>query len=108
MVCLKCLLFEETLARVLWACKKITFCFTGAIDVLLGAVVQRLRSGLNLGFLFLLLKIFLWIIFSVMLFLRASNHQLVGKMKLGHETNSHPGHENFLCPRRAWFLLLPS
>ena len=26
----------------------------------------------------------------------------------GHEFDPHPGHENFLCPGRAWFLLLPS
>ena len=38
MVRFKCLLFEETLARVLRAC------FTGAIYVLLGAVVRRPRS----------------------------------------------------------------
>ena len=50
MVRLKCLLFEETLARVLRACKKITFCFTGAINVLLTAVVRRPRSALNPGF----------------------------------------------------------
>ena len=55
MVRLKCLLFEETLARVPRACKKITFC--GAIDVLLGAVVSFSFSFVK--------KSFLWIVFSV-------------------------------------------
>ena len=39
MVRLKCFSFEETLARV-YLYKKF-FCFTGAIDVLQGAVVRR-------------------------------------------------------------------
>ena len=29
-------------------------------------------------------------------------------MKPGREFDFRPGHENFLCPGRAWFLLLPS
>ena len=29
-------------------------------------------------------------------------------MKPGREFDSRQGHENFLCPGRAWFLLLPS
>ena len=55
MVRLKCLLFEETLARVLRAFKKITFCFTGAIEILLEAVVRRPISP-SPRFLFLLSK----------------------------------------------------
>ena len=86
---------EETLARVLRACKTITFCFTGVIDVLLGTVVRKPRSALQTpGFLFLSFKkTFLWIISQ--LFLSASNHQLVGKMKPGRKFDSRPGHENF-------------
>ena len=78
---------------------KRTFCFTGAIDILLGVVVRRPINAV-LGFLFL------WIISQ--LFLRVSNRQLVGKMKPGREFDSRLGLENFLCPGRAWFLLLPS
>ena len=44
--------YLKALARVLQTCKKITFCFTGAIDILLGAVVRRPQSALNLGFFF--------------------------------------------------------
>ena len=55
MVRLKCLLFGETLARMLRACKKNFSCFTSAIDVLQGAVVRRPISA-KPGFLFLLLK----------------------------------------------------
>ena len=40
--------------------------------------------------------------------LRASNHQLVGKMKRGREFDSRPGHENFLCPGRECMVSPPS
>ena len=59
-------------------------CLTGAIDVLQGAVVQKYSFG--------------W--FSL-LFLRVSNHQLVGKMKLLH-LNS-----NFGLTLLAWVFLAP-
>ena len=44
MIRLKCLSFEETLARALGVQKR-TFCVTGAVGVLQGAVVRRLISG---------------------------------------------------------------
>ena len=48
-----------------------------------------------------------WMVLAIAI-LKASNHQLVGKTKQGGELDSRQGHENFLCPGRAWFLLLPS
>ena len=53
-------------------------------------------------------KTFLWRIFSV-IFKTVQSSIVDGKMKRGgREFDSRPGHKNFLCPGRAWFLLLPS
>ena len=105
MVRLKCLLFEETLVRVLRACKK-NFLFYWRNRCSTGCSCSKADQRLTRVF-FLSLKNISLDNFA-QLFLRASNHQLVGKMKPGREFDSRPGHENFLCPGRAWFLLLPS
>ena len=102
---LKCLLFEETLARVLRACKK-TFLFYWRNRCPTGRSCSKADQRLTrVSFSFV--KKHFFGKFSH-LFLRASTRQLVGKMKRGHEFDSRPGHENFLCPGRALFLFLSS
>ena len=58
---------------------------------------QLFEGRLALGFLFLLLKTFLWVIFSVIF--KSSDHQPVDKMKLSH-LNS-----NFALTLHAWDIL---
>ena len=102
---LKCLLFQETVARVLRACKK-NFLFYRRNRCSTGRSCSKADQRLTrVSFSFV--KIHFFGQFS-QLFLRASNRQLVGKMKPGREFDSRLGHENFLCPGQAWFLLLPS
>ena len=56
MVRLKCLLFEETLARVLRACKKINFLFYGCNRCSTGLSYSKADQRLTRVFFFLLLK----------------------------------------------------
>ena len=68
---------------------KRTFCFTGAIDVLLGVVVRRPISALP-GFLFLLLKkTFVWIIFSVIF--KSVQSSACGQNEAGSRFRFSPG-----------------
>ena len=98
MVRLKCWLFEETLARVFRACKK-NFLFYWRNRCYTGRSCSKADQCLTRVSFSFVKKTFLWIIFSF--FLRASNHQLVGKIKPSREFDCRPGHENFLCPGRA-------
>ena len=107
MVRLKCLLFEETLARVLRACKK-NFLFYWHNRCSAGRSCSKDDQRLTRVSFSFVKKTFLWRIFSV-IFKTVQSSIVDGTMKRGgREFDSRPGHENFLCPGRAWFLLLPS
>ena len=96
MVHLKCLLFEETLARVLRACKK-NFLFYWRNRCSTGLSCSKTDQRLNrVSFSFVKKNFFGY--FSE-LFLRASHHQLVGKMKLSHLSS------NFALTLLAWVIL---
>ena len=91
---LKCLLFEETLARFIWACKK-TFLFYWSNRFSTGRSCTKADQRLSRVSFSFVKKTLLWIIFSVIF--KSVHHQLVGKMKPGTEFDSRPGHENLLC-----------
>ena len=81
MIGLKCLLFEETLARVCWACTSKNLLFYWCNRYILHGAILLFEGllGLNPGFFFFCSKTFLWIIIFSVIF-KSMNHQLVDKM----------------------------
>ena len=101
MVRLKCLLFEETLARVLRACKK-NFLFYWRNRCSTGRSCSKDDQRLTQVSFSFVKKTFLWRIFSV-IFKTVQSSIVDGNMKPGTEFDSRPGHENFLCSVELMF-----